>query len=478
MSALLTDLYEVTMALGYWKAGTAEREAVFHLFFRSLPFGGGYAVAAGLDDAITWLRGFKFLEEDLDYLAGLEGRNGKPLFERAFLDYLGNLEMQCDVDAMPEGTLVFPQEPLVRVQGPLLQAQLCESALLNFFNFQTLIATKAARICLAAQGDAVIEFGLRRAQGPNGAMSASRAAFIGGCAGTSNLQAGRQFGIPVRGTHAHSWVMSFDTELDAFEACALATPDDCFLLVDTYNTLDGIRRAVEVGRGLAARGHRLAGIRLDSGDLAWLSVEARRILDAGGFPDAIIVASNDLDEHVIESLKHQGARIDMWGVGTKLVTGGEQAALGGVYKLSALRGVDGTWRRKLKLSEETAKISVPGVQQVRRFEVGGQFVADAIYDLEAGTDDEREIIDPVDPNRRRRVPPNASQEDMLVPILRGRRLVCESPTLAQIRERTRTQLEKLHPTIKRLVNPHRYPAGLDARLWRSREQLIEEARRR
>ena len=303
--ALLTDLYQLTMAYGYWKLGRAEQEAVFHLFFRKPPFAGGYAVAAGLETAIEFLRAFRFDESDIAYLASLTGNDGRPLFDAEFLGHLGELRLAVDVDAMPEGTVAFGQEPLVRVRGPILQCQLLETPLLNIINFQTLIATKAARICEAAGDDSVLEFGLRRAQGIDGALSASRAAYIGGCSATSNVLAGKLFGIPVKGTHAHSWVMSFDTEAESFEQYAAVMPNNCVFLVDTYDTLDGVRQAAEVGKKLRRQGHELVGIRLDSGDLAYLSIEARKILDEAGFPDAGIVASNDLDEHLIENLRTQ-----------------------------------------------------------------------------------------------------------------------------------------------------------------------------
>ena len=306
--ALLTDLYQITMAFGYWKAGKADQEAVFHLFFRHQPFQGGFTLSCGLDDSIQYLLGFKFEKSDLEYLGQLKGNDGRRLFEAPFLKYLGAVKLRLDVDAIPEGTVVFPQEPLLRVRGPLLQAQLVETALLNLQNFQSLIATKAARVCLAAQGDPVVEFGLRRAQGIDGALTASRAAYIGGCAGTSNVLAGKVFGIPVKGTHAHSWVMSFDNELDAFSVYADALPNNCIFLVDTYDTIAGVRHAIEVGKRLRKRGHKLAGIRLDSGDLAYLSVEARKILDAadclrlicllsvGEFFDAFAGSVSDLRE--------------------------------------------------------------------------------------------------------------------------------------------------------------------------------------
>jgi len=473
---LLTDLYQLTMAAGYWKCGKAEQEAVFHLFFRRLPFAGGYAVAAGLGDVVAWLQGFRFEAPDLEYLATLPGRDGKPLFCQGFLDYLAQMKWQCDVDAIPEGTVVFPHEPLIRVKGPLIQAQLIETALLNIVNFQTLIATKAARVCLAAQGEPVLEFGLRRAQGPDGAVMASRAAFIGGCASTSNVLAGKIHGIPVRGTHAHSWVMSFETELEAFAAYAEAMPNNCVFLVDTYDTLDGVRHAVEIGQRLREQGHEMAGIRLDSGDLAWLSIEARRLLDEAGFPDAFIVASNDLDEHLIESLKHQEAKVNVWGVGTRLVTGGEQAALGGVYKLGAIRNAQGVWEPKIKLSEQAIKVSNPGIQQVRRYMLNGEFRGDAIYDEEAGCPEVVEIQHPVDPQRSKSIPEEASHEDLLKPVFRNGKRVMDLPTLPQIQAHCREQLTHLHPTIKRLLNPHSYTAGVERSLHERKLAMIATAK--
>ena len=284
-SALLTDLYQLTMAGAYWKLGRAEDEAVFHLSFRRHPFGGEYTIAAGLSAAIDYLEGLQFEPDDLEYLSTLTGNDEKPLFDREFLSALADFRFCCDVDAIPEGTVVFPHEPLLRVRGPLLQGQLVETALLNSINFQTLIATKAARVCEAAAGDTVIEFGLRRAQGVDGGLSASRAAFIGGCAGTSNVLAGKLYGIPVLGTHAHSWVMCFDDELEAFEAYAAAMPNNCVFLVDTYDTLRGVERAIDVGRRLRRQGQSLVGVRLDSGDLASLSRQAREKLDAAGFEE-------------------------------------------------------------------------------------------------------------------------------------------------------------------------------------------------
>ena len=361
-AALLTDLYQLTMAYGYWRSGKAGDEAAFHLLFRENPFGGGYTIAAGLETAIRYLDHLRFDQSGLDYVRSLA------LFDDEFIDLLRQFEFGCDVDAIPEGTVVFPNEPLVRVRGPIMQAQLVESALLNIINFQSLIATKAARVVQAAQGDVVLEFGLRRAQGMDGANSASRAAYIGGCHATSNVMAAALHGIPARGTHAHSWVMAFPSELEAFETWAEVMPNNAVLLVDTYDTLGGVRHAIAVARNMRAQGRELQGIRLDSGDLAHLSIEARRMLDDAGFPKVRITASNELDEHVIAGLKEQGARIDVWGVGTRLITAYDQPALGGVYKLTAIRPQGGAWRHKIKLSEQEAKISTPGVLQVRRFE--------------------------------------------------------------------------------------------------------------
>ena len=471
--ALLTDLYQLTMAYGYWKLGMADTRAVFHLSFRKQPFGGGFCIACGLHEAIDFLRRFRFEAHDLEYLATLNGNDGKPLFDREFIDYLQTFQFVCDVDAMPEGTAVFPYEPMVRVTGPLLQAQLLETPLLNLINFPTLIATKAARICIAAAGEPVLEFGLRRAQGIDGGVTASRAAFVGGCSATSNLLAGKLFGIPVRGTHAHSWVMAFADEPHAFDAYASAMPNNSVFLVDTYDTLAGVRHAVEVGKRLRAAGHEMIGVRLDSGDLAYLSIEARKILDEAGFANATIFASNDLDETIIASLHQQGARIGVWAVGTKLATAHDSPALGGVYKLSALQGPDGKWQHKIKLSEQTAKISIPGILQVRRFRgADGLFAADAIYDIDAGLSLPTQIIDPTDLARRKNIGARALGEDLLVPVFRGGKIVYGVPTIWDVQARAREQLNLLHAGIKRFVNPHRYPAGLESRLHDLRTDMI------
>ncbi len=473
---LLTDLYQLTMAYGYWRAGMTDREAVFHLSFRKNPFGGGFSVACGLACAIDLLEELRFEAEDLAFLGELRGADGERLFERDFLDELARVRFTCDVDAPPEGTLVFPHEPLVRVRGPILQAQLIETALLNIINFQTLIATKAARIVLAAGDDPVLEFGLRRAQGVDGGLAASRAAYLGGCAATSNVLAGRLFGIPVRGTHAHSWVMAFDDELEAFRAYARAMPNNCIFLVDTYDTLEGVDHAIEVGRWLRGQGRELLGVRLDSGDLAYLSVEARRRLDAAGFPEAKVLASNELDEHIIESLKVQGATIGIWGVGTKLATAYDEPALGGVYKLSALRRPGGSWEPRVKLSEQAIKTSTPGVLQVRRYRDASGPLADVIYDEQLGLPEPVTLIDPLDVTRRRAMDPGTGWEELLVPIFRGGRRVYQVPTLEEGRTRLRAELARFHSGIKRFVNPHRYPVGLERNLHDLKLRLILEAR--
>jgi nicotinate phosphoribosyltransferase len=477
---LLTDLYQLTMAYGYWKLGHANKEAVFHLTYRKNPFEGGYSIACGLSNVIDYLANQKFEDDDIDYLSTLTGNDGKALFEPAFFSYLKNRRFECDVDAIPEGTLVFPHQPLLRIKGPILQCQIIETPLLNMINFQTLIATKAARVCASAKGEPVLEFGLRRAQGIDGALAASRAAFIGGCSSTSNVLAGKLFGIPVKGTHAHSWIMSFDDELEAFRAYASVMPNNCVFLVDTYNTLDGVRKAVAVGKELRAKGHEMAGIRLDSGDLSYLSIEARKILDAGGFPKASIVASNDLDENIIASLKEQGSTICVWGVGTKLVTAYDQPALGGVYKLAAIRDNHGKWQYKVKLSEQAIKMSNPGILQVRRFTKANgaesEAIADVIYNTETGIGDAPTLVDPADPLRRKHISAGTPYEDLLVPVFRSGKCVYKDPPLAALQKRTQQQLALFHPGIKRSVNPHSYPVGLEQSLAEMKMQLVLKAR--
>ena len=472
---MLTDLYQITMAYAYWRSGTAETEACFHASFRRNPFGGGFAVACGLEQVVDYLSGIRFSEEDVAYLATLTGNDDEPLFVPEFLAWLRDFRFTCDVDAVAEGTVVFPREPLVRVTGPIIQCQIVETALLNIVNFQTLIATKAARVCSAAQGDPVLEFGLRRAQGPDGGLSASRAAYIGGCAGSSNVLAGQRYGIPVGGTHAHSWVMAFDTELESFLAYADAMPNNATFLVDTYDTLEGVRHAIEAGRRLAETGHTMIGIRIDSGDLAWLSRRAREILDEAGFGHVKIYASNELDEYLIESLKDQGAAIDVWGVGTRLVTAEGSPALGGVYKLSAVREPGGAWEPRIKVSEQTAKVTMPGVLQVRRFTRDGRFDGDMIYSVAQAPGPDCTMVDPEDSTRRKAFCGEPAEE-LLQPVLRAGVLVTETPPIAAARERAVAQLAMLDPGVKRFLNPHGYPVGVELQLHDLRTRLILKAR--
>ncbi|WP_299459149.1 nicotinate phosphoribosyltransferase [uncultured Microscilla sp.] len=476
--SLLTDLYQLTMAYGYWKAGRSENESVFHLFFRSHPFKGGFTIACGLEYVIDYLDNFKFSEDDIAYLATLKGNDDKPMFEQGFLDYLADLKFTCDVEAVPEGTVVFPQEPLIRIKGPIAQCQLLETPLLNIVNYQTLVATKAARMNLATKGEPVLEFGLRRAQGIDGGLAASRAAYIGGCGATSNVLAGRLFGIPVKGTHAHSWVMSFDTEMDAFETYADVLPNNCVFLVDTYDTVQGVKHAVEVGKKLRAQGHEMIGIRLDSGDLAYLSIKAREILDEAGFPEATIVASNDLDENIINSLKLQDAKINVWGIGTKLVTAYDQPALGGVYKIAAMRKDDGSWDYKVKLSEQVIKISNPGVLQVRRFYQDGEYIGDMIFNEVEQVPEVATIIDPMDATRQRDMPANAEFKDLLQPLFKGGELIYKIPTIDEVKAHAANELKNFHAGVKRFINPHSYPVGLEKSLSDYKYDLIRDLRKR
>lgn len=471
---LLTDFYQLTMAYAYWRAGKGEQEAVFNLFFRKHPFQGGFSVAAGLDYVIDYCKNFRFSETDLDYLAQMKNQDKSPVFAEEFLDYLKNLKFSCDIDAVEEGTLVFPNAPIIRVRGPLIQCQLLETPLLNIINFQTLIATKAARINVAANGAPVLEFGLRRAQGIDGALAASRAAYIGGCTSTSNVMAGKLFGIPVAGTHAHSWIMSFETELEAFEAYAEAFPEKCVFLVDTYDTIQGIKNAIKVGKILREKGKEMVGIRIDSGDLAYFSIEARQMLDEAGFTEAKIVASNNLDEQIITSLKTQEAAIDIWGVGTKLVTAYDQPALGAVYKLSAIKNGEGKWVPKVKISQQSMKINIPGFHNVKRYYSKGKAVADMIYLEEQEINPQGVvIIDPIDPTRRKRLMPSFFTEEVLLkPIFKAGKLIYTIPSLDKIRKRAAQQLATFDKAHKRLINPHLYPVGLEENLHHLRMELV------
>ncbi len=476
-SGMLTDLYQLTMAYAYWKTGITTTDACFHLYFRGNPFDGGYTVACGLAQAIAYIENLRFTDDDTAYLATLTGRGGTPLFSAEFLKWLRGFRFTGDVLAVPEGTVVFPNEPLLRVTGPIAECQVVETALLNIVNFQTLVATKAARVRLAAEGDPVIEFGLRRAQGPDGALSASRASYVGGCVATSNVLAGAVHGIPIGGTHAHSLVMVFDTELEAFMAYAEAMPNNAVLLVDTYDTLDGVRNAIATGMRLRELGSDLIGIRIDSGDLAWLSKRARQLLDEGGFPDAKVYASNELDEHTIESLKEQGAAIDVWGVGTKMVTAYDQPALGGVYKLSAIREPGGAWEPRVKVSEQTSKVTTPGLLRVRRYtDEAGLYSGDMIYDEMGPPSEMCVMVDPADATRRTSYCGMVGAEELLVPVFEGGRLVYDVPPLAESRERAIAQLGRLDPSHLRLLNPHVYKVGVELGLYERKTALILEAR--
>ena len=473
--ALATDLYQLTMAYGYWKAGVHEREAVFHLTFRKEPFAGGYAIAAGTGLAVDYLRSLAFDESDRAFLSTIPGSDGAPLFPAAFLDYLAGLRFTGTVDVVPEGAAVFAHEPLLRVRAPIIQAQLVETPLLALVNFSTLIATKASRIVAAAAGEPVIEMGQRRAQGLDGALTAARAAWIGGVAATSNVLAGKLHGIPVRGTHAHSWVMFWGDDERAFRAYADAVPGATTFLVDTFDTEAGVAAAIEVGRELRAGGHAFSGVRLDSGDLAHLSIQARAALDAAGFTDTRVVASNDLDEHLITSLKQQGARIDTWGVGTKLITAHDQPALGGVYKLGAVREDGGAWRYPIKLSEQPIKISTPGIAGVRRLWRGDELAGDVIYDAVEGPTTPRRGYDLGDPTRQLALGGDR-EEELLVPALVDGAPVGDPGDLTAARARCARDLAALSPRTRRMQNPQPYPVVLDPVLHQRKLALIAAAR--
>lgn len=468
-TALHTDLYQLTMAQGYWKQGLRDRMATFHLSFRKHPFGGAFTVAAGLAQAVEWIEAFSFDSQALAYLQSLQAGSGVPLFEPAFLQYLGTLRFTGEVSAIPEGTLVFPHTPLVRVTAPLIEAQLLETALLTLINYQTLIATKAARIVLAAQGDPVLEFGLRRAHGLDGGLSASRAAFIGGCMASSNVMAGYQFGIPVKGTHAHSWVMVFEEELAAFEAYAGTYPNSTVLLVDTYDTLQGVEKAITIGRRLRKRGFELAGIRLDSGDLERLSVNARMRLDQAGFSEVKIVASNDLDEYAIAALKQAHAPIDTWGVGTRLVTAYDQPALGGVYKLGALQTQDGAWRYTVKQSEQASKTSNPGRQALFRIENQGRPIADLLQDISEPIPPPSGVL--ADGNRWQ-MPTQSTPHSLLQPILKGGQRIRATPPLRSIQQRTRDQLAQFG--INEVDQSLSFPVVLSPHLYAEKMRLMRK----
>ena len=459
------------MLAGYHACGKTEQKCCFELFFRRLPFNGGFGVAAGLETALDYLNGLRFGSDEIAYLRELG------IFRETFLEWLADFRFQADVDALAEGEFVFAGQPLMRVRGNLPEAQLVESALLNILNFQTLIATKAARIHIASQGAPILEFGLRRAQGVDGAISASRAAFIGGCQATSNTLAGKAFGIPVRGTHAHSWVMSFASELEAFQAYADLYPDDCTLLVDTYDTLaSGVPNAVKVGLKLRERGHELRGIRLDSGDLAYLSKQARAMLDEAGLTSARIIASNDLDENLIADLLEQGACIDIWGVGTNLVTSQDQPALGGVYKLVSAQGDGEEMEPRIKISSNPEKITIPGIKQIwRGYAEDGLMVGDCLtLESEEEPASEHATFHPHYAGSRTTLRP-ARWRPLLQPVIRKGQEVGERPTLAQLRDRFLANLQTLPVECQRRINPHTYWVGLSRELFELRADLLEKA---
>lgn len=483
--SLLTDFYQLTMVYAAWKSGRdTEKWGVFDLYFRNNPFKSGYAISCGLGSVLDFVENFRISKEDCDYLSTLKGADGRLLFEKEFLEFLLKMRLEISIDAIEEGRAVFSNEPMLRVSGPIWQCQLLETPFLNMMNFETLIATKASRVKEAAGDASVLEFGLRRAQGIDGGLAAARAAYIGGVDATSNILAGKMFGIPLKGTHAHSWVMSYDDETEAFEKFADAMPGNCIFLVDTYNTLDGVKHAIEVGLKMRSRGQKMLGIRLDSGDLAYLSAEARKLLDAAGLTDAKIVASNDLDENLIQDLKFQGAKIDIWGIGTKLVTGYDQPSLGGVFKLVAMKDSRDSqqWKYRIKLSEQIAKVTTPGVHQVRRFFNSDSLLGDMVFDERKAPDKSSQIIvDPVDPTRRKEFSADTQFEDLLKPVVRDGRILNKetrpaAEVLNEIRNRRKKDIERLHPTIRRFLNPHTYPVGLELGLHNHKSEMILERR--
>lgn len=471
--ALLTDLYQLNMAYAHFRHGTHQTRVTCDLFFRTNPFGGGFAVAAGLDTALDYLESLRFSETDLAYLAGLD------VYGQDFLDHLAGFSFHGDVAAIPEGTAVFPNLPLMRVTADILTSHLVETALTNIVGHQTLIATKAARIAAAAAPGRVLEFGLRRAHGPDAGILGTRASIIGGCEASSNVLAGKAFHSQVAGTHAHAWVQFWDDEQEAFRRWAEAMPNAALFLVDTYDTLkSGLPNALAVGRELEAAGGRFAGIRLDSGDLAYLSKRAREMMDEAGFPNAIIVASSDLDEHVIRDLQHQGARIDYWGVGTNLITAHDSPALGCVYKLAAIED-QGCWRPRLKISDNPEKVSNPGRKRAVRIieRATGKAAADVIM-LESESVPEGESItlfDPVHPWKRKRVE-GFDCRDLLIPVYEPGRRVFRSPSLRQLQQDCRDSLDELWEEYRRLLNPEPYPVDLSPELWQLKRSMIHQLR--
>ena len=472
---LLTDLYELTMMQGYFK--TQNRDVVvFDAFYRDNPCGGGYAICAGLAQVIDYIENLHFDDDDIRYLEGLS------IFDQDFLKYLSTFRFSGDIYAVPEGSLIFPREPLVKVIAPIMEAQLIETAILNIINHQSLIATKAARVCYAAQGDGVMEFGLRRAQGPDSGTYGARAAIIGGCRGTSNVLAGQMFDVPVLGTHAHSWIMSFPDEYTAFHTYATLYPSACILLVDTYDTIrSGVPNAIRVFTEMREAGIPLTyyGIRMDSGDLAYLSKLVRKMLDDAGFPDAVISASNDLDEYLIESLKLQGATITSWGVGTNLITAKDNPAFGGVYKLAAIRTPDGTFRPKIKLSENTEKVTNPGNKTVYRVydKTTGKIKADLIClaDENFNEQDDLKLFDPNAPWKKTRLQGGTyTLREMLVPVIKDGKTIYKSPSVMEIRDICSREKNTIWDETKRFVNPQEIYVDLSQKLYDMKTALLNE----
>ena len=472
---LLTDLYELTMMQGYFENEDVNQTVISDMFYRSNPEGNGYAICAGLEQVIDYIKNLHFTEDEIAYLKGLG------MFKPAFLDYLRDFRFTGDIYAIPEGTVIFPREPLVKVIAPIMQAQLVETAILNIINHQSLIATKTARIVRAAQGDGVMEFGCRRAQGPDAAIYGARAAIIAGCVGTSNVLCGQMFNVPVSGTHAHSWIMSFQDELSAFRAYAKLYPDACILLIDTYDTLDsGLPHAIQVFKELREQGikPKRYGIRMDSGDLAYLSKKVKAALDAEGFTDAIISASNDLDEGLIGSLKAQGATINSWGVGTNLITSKDCPAFGGVYKLAAIwNETERQFVPKIKISENAEKITNPGDKKIYRiYDLEGMIVADliALADEEFSSEDPLLLFDPIETWKKTLLPGGSyTMRELLIPVFRNGECVYESPTVMEIQKRCREELNTLWEESKRFEYPHQTYVDLSRKLWNLKNNLLD-----
>lgn len=472
---LLTDLYELTMMQGYYEKGQNEN-VIFDVFFRQNPCNNGYSVCAGLDQVIDYIKNLHFTYDDVDYLRGLG------IFKEDFLHYLSGFHFSGDIYAIPEGTVVFPKEPLLKVVAPIMEAQLVETAILNIINHQSLIATKTSRIVFAANGDGIMEFGLRRAQGPDAGLYGARAAMIGGCVGTSNVLAGQMFDVPVMGTHAHSWIMSFPDEYTAFKTYAEMYPDNCTLLVDTYDTLkSGVPNAIRVFQEFKDAGKPLIkyGIRLDSGDLAYLSKEARKMLDEAGFPEATICASNDLDEFLLHDLKMQGAAIDSWGVGTNLITSKDCPSFGGVYKLAAIQNEEGEFVPKIKISENTEKITNPGNKTIYRIyeKASGKIKADLICFADEVIDPKQNLLlfDPMDTWKKTKLAGGTyTVREILLPIFKNGECLYKSPTLKEIAAYCREEKDTLWDETKRLFYPHRVYVDLSQKLYDVKQSLLDQ----